>query len=74
MKCPYCGNEMSEGYIPVSDIILQWLPAESKPPFVLTMIGKNGIALSGLPFISYIKVPSYYCENCKIVITPVTDK
>lgn len=72
MKCPYCGNEMEEGFIPVGHMILQWLPKEEEYPKSATKISKNGIKLSKFP-ISPIKTTSYYCKDCKNIIIPVKE-
>lgn len=71
MECLKCGFEMTTGYIPVSKQPLMWLPLDEKPPMTIFGKPKNGIKLSKIPAWTHIKVTSYYCKNCNIVITPV---
>ena len=74
MECPYCKKEMSAGYIPVCKMALMWIPDnEDVPPTVLhkTHVGVN---LTKVPFWRMQKAKSFYCRDCKIVITPVDEK
>ncbi len=67
MKCPYCQNEMKEGYLNTGRSRILF----SKEDRYDTVPANSDIILRkhfhGMN-------PSYYCEQCKIIITPVESK
>ncbi len=72
MKCPYCQNEMSPGYIPDGRQPVQWLPEGKKPSSFAFARAKDGVSLSN--FFSLwngYQATAYYCWQCGIVIAPV---
>ncbi len=71
MKCPYCGKEMKEGYIPAFNRAVQWIPKGEHVPLTFFQKAKGSIRLSKNPKLALEKALSYYCEKCKTVITPV---
>jgi len=71
MKCPYCGSEMSLGYIYNGQQPLQWLPEGVSPSKLVFTTTKKGITLKNE--LSFIKPSGYcaeafHCEQCHIVI------
>jgi len=73
MNCPYCKKEMKEGFIPAIKMALQWLPKGGKLPLTIFQVAKGGVKLSKMPGWTYEKAESFYCEDCRIVITPVNN-
>ncbi|WP_313130634.1 PF20097 family protein [Anaerocolumna sp.] len=63
MKCPYCTNEMEEGYIPSDRYSLKWISKKekSKLPFLNKRIKLN--SLSEEP-----SVDAFYCSTCEKII------
>lgn len=74
MECPYCKKEMSAGYIPASKMALMWIPDNEKVPPTIYNKTNVGVNLTKVPFWKMQKAKSYYCSNCKIVITPVVEE
>lgn len=74
MECPYCKKEMSAGYIPASKMALMWIPDNEKVPLTIYNKTNVGVNLTKVPFWKMQKAKSYYCSNCKIVITPVVEE
>lgn len=74
MECPYCKKEMSSGYIPASKMALMWIPDHEKVPPTIYNKTNVGVNLTKVPFWKMQKAKSYYCVNCKIVITPVVEE
>lgn len=70
MNCPYCGNPMEKGKIPILDRTVEayWLPEEEKLPwFVSKKVyqKKNGVVLSETPFLGMTYINAYICRACK---------
>ncbi len=74
MQCPYCKKELSEGYIPASKMALMWLPENGKVPATVFNKTKTGVNLTKVPVWHMQKAKSYYCDDFKIVITPVPEE
>ncbi len=73
MQCPYCKKELSEGYMPAIRTALMWIPDDKKIPLTIFSKTKTGVNLTKVPFWHIQKAKSYYCNNCKIIITPVPE-
>lgn len=71
MNCPYCEQEMPEGYLPAIKEPLYWIPATSKPTLFIFTAPKNGVKLTTFPIFRTTRVESLYCKKCQIIITPV---
>jgi hypothetical protein len=72
--CPQCGMQMKTGYVQSSDFPVQWIPAGSRVPMIRGKVAKGAVRTgSGGWFFGY-RATSYYCENCKLIITPVKDE
>lgn len=70
MICPYCNNEMAHGFIPVYSMPLYWIPASSSTPIFRFQKPKDGVKLTDFPVWSAQKAESFYCHDCRVVITP----
>lgn len=73
MKCPYCGNEMSEGYIYNGSQPLQWLPNDVMPSRIKWTTKDDGVNLKNTFKLfkeSGYKAEAFYCNKCHIVIAP----
>lgn len=73
MKCPYCGEEMSVGYIYNGNQPLQWLPDGVMPSRVNWIATDRGVSLKNnfkLFKESGYKAEAFYCYGCHIVIAP----
>lgn len=73
MKCPYCGEEMSVGYIYNGNQPLQWLPDGVMPSRVNWIATDRGVSLKNnfkLFKEGGYKAEAFYCYGCHIVIAP----
>lgn len=73
MKCPYCNNEMSSGFLNGRGAGgFFWMPEDEKISLLSTVSGKNINKKNGIVFdpTAYggIKYPADVCKNCKKVI------
>lgn len=71
MKCPYCGKEMSEGYIYNGAQPVQWLPKGVMPARISFTATDKGITLKNK--FSFFKESGYcaeahYCYDCQVVV------
>lgn len=82
MKCPYCNQEMLLGnlYAPSGRAVF-WLPSGTElDGWILThkwIEDKKGFVLgdaSKVGFIAKKRPESYYCPDCKIVISKEADE
>jgi len=69
--CPYCNKELLEGYIPAGKMALMWIPKGEKMPATIFSKTKNGVNLTDVPLWRAEVASSFYCDHCKVVITPV---
>jgi hypothetical protein len=63
MKCPYCTNEMEEGYIPSDRYSLKWISKKEKSKFPLL---NKRIKLNSL--LEESSVDAFYCSTCEKII------
>lgn len=68
MQCPFCGDEMEQGFIyGRRDSGLMWLPAGEKMSFFITehsIKARNGLLLGQKPFPEFTKLEFYVCRKC----------
>ena len=72
MKCPYCGQEMSEGYIYNGQQPNQWLPKGVMPSRIKFTKRDTGIDLKNqfkFKEGGYCS-EAYHCYGCQIIIAP----
>lgn len=68
MKCPYCKEEMMEGYIYSGKSSLCWTPAEEKHSVLINHPNENEVLLAKLNFLKGCRVKAFRCRKCKIEI------
>ena len=66
MKCPYCGQEMEQGYIQCRDGVT-WT-AKRKPIAALPLGGKDWVSLANGAAEHSRIVFAYRCRDCKKVL------
>ncbi len=73
MKCPYCKNEMQQGYVQCRDG-LRWTE-KRQPVAALSFLGRGAIPI-GMPdgVNPNSTAIAYHCEACKMVIIPYGDQ
>lgn len=71
MECPYCKNEMTEGYIYGQSYSLKWLPADKK---LLAGLAIGGLKLKSSTFWGRQNVKAFRCENCNKLIIDVENE
>lgn len=67
MNCPYCGKEMTKGYIQSRDPIT-WRTKKGVLP-ALDPLAKDAVILAG----SGTYLVMYRCEDCRKFVTDCTD-
>lgn len=69
MICPYCQNEMEEGYVQCRDG-LHWTPKKQMVA-ALSGLGKGAVKIGDpLAYIPNTTATAYHCEKCKFVMIP----
>ena len=68
MNCPYCKKEMQKGFINGRDSI-KWYPEGADR----WMDDDSSVKLAKVGIISAAQSESYYCPDCRVVITPVPE-
>ena len=69
MECPYCKKEMQKGFINGRDSI-RWYPEGVEP---WAVADDSTVCLAKVGIISAAHSESWYCEDCRMVITPVPE-
>ena len=74
MKCPYCSQEMKNGYFNNGRQPLQWIPSDKKPSAWAFAKTKGGVDLrnSSFDFWQGYSAAAYYCASCHIVLAQTT--
>lgn len=72
MKCPYCGKEMEKGFIHDGNHI-RWYP-EGMDVFGFYPEEDGAVRLNATGgLMTAAKAESWYCADCRMVITPVPE-
>lgn len=66
MKCPYCDDEMTKGYIYGDRYSMKWLPAEKK--LLFGILAKGGIELGEFNWLERPKIETHMCHKCNKLI------
>lgn len=66
MKCPYCNQELRDGYIPASSI--EWIPQYDEPHIRYKQDKSNGFRIGSHSFGNMKKQPACYCGKCNVII------
>ena len=79
MNCPYCNKEMEPGTIQApSSHANYWLPDNTKSSDIGILLSCKSVEKCGgvilgqvrkLGFLSSKRPASYYCKNCRILLT-----
>lgn len=67
MKCPYCGNEMEQGFIQ-SPQEISWKKGDKRPFLGRAQFHEGSVILSELSFMKGSAVTAFLCRDCKKVI------
>lgn len=68
MNCPYCSNDLLEGYI-YSPRTLSWSPQPLKTFSEASFQKEGNVVLSETGLLAPAKAVAYNCPSCKIIIT-----
>lgn len=68
MKCPYCGKEMSVGYIHNGSQPVQWMPDGKKTSLFRFSTADGGKKLSNKLSLGGYNAEAFYCDACHVVI------
>ena len=74
MECPYCKKEMAKGKIPAGRNSVCWYPEENPVVGWISEADDGVVVLAEAGLFSAAMAESYYCKDCKIVLTPVPEK
>ena len=69
MNCPYCGNEMAQGYLATGPGRIAWLMEESGAHAYPQR--EDEFFLTKPSFWKYGSVKAAYCKACKIILVRV---
>ena len=79
MNCPYCNKEMAPGTIQAPDSHANyWLPDNTKSSDSGILLSRKSVEKCGgvvlgelrkVGFLSSKRPASYYCKNCRILLT-----
>ena len=72
MKCPYCGNEMINGFIQSSRGV--FFATEEHSAWFLPNTSKGEFFISSNNWTAPTCVASYHCSDCKKVVIDYTKK
>ena len=70
MDCPYCKKEMQKGNI-MSGTQIRWYPEEVKTPMFAELEESVRLHIGG--WVDSARAESWYCADCRTVITPVPE-
>ena len=73
MKCPYCGNEMEQGFIQ-SPQEISWKKGDKRPLLGRALFHEGSVILSELSFMKGSAVTAFLCRDCKKVIIDYSDE
>lgn len=68
MKCPYCEEEMMEGYIYSGKTDLCWTPVGEKSSMLINHPNEKEVLLAKLKYLKGCRVKVFRCNRCKIEI------
>ena len=69
MECPYCKKEMQKGSV-VGGTSIRWYPEGADD---LWLDAGSGVRLSTGGWVDNARAESWYCTDCRVVITPVPE-
>ena len=72
MKCPYCSKEMEKGFIRNARDSVRWYPEETDTSGFWPE-NEGSVMLAKLSWVTGAETESWYCPDCRMVITPVPE-
>jgi DNA-directed RNA polymerase subunit RPC12/RpoP len=72
MKCPYCGETMELGYIPIP-FALEWIPFGKEPRLIYKKDGSDGFRMDH-SFFNAKKINTYFCRKCKKLVIDLEEQ
>lgn len=66
MKCPFCNEIMSEGFIYSVREDIRWTPKDENAGVIVNHPKDNEILLAKLNYLKGCKIPVYRCSTCEI--------
>ena len=72
MNCPYCSKEMEKGFIFNGRASVRWYP-EGVDMGEFWPEKEETVMLAKLSWVSGAEAESWYCLDCRVVITPVPE-
>ena len=72
MKCPYCSKEMEKGFIRNARDSVRWYPEETDTSGFWPE-HEGSVLLAKLSWVTGAEAESWYCPDCRMVITPVPE-
>ena len=73
MKCPYCNNEMEEGYIQ-SPHEISWKKGTKRHVFGRAQFHEGSVVLSELSYMKGSAVKAFLCRTCMKVIIDYSEE
>lgn len=68
MKCPYCEEEMMEGYMYNGKEDIRWTPAGEKSSMFINHATEKEVLLAKLNYLKGCRIKVFRCHSCKIEI------
>ena len=72
MNCPYCSKEMEKGFIRNARDSVRWYPEEADTSGFWPE-NEGTVMLAKLSWVFGAEAESWYCPDCRMVITPVVE-
>ena len=72
MICPYCSKEMEKGFIRNARDSVRWYPEETDTSGFWPE-NEGSVMLAKLSWVTGAEAESWYCPDCRMVITPVPE-
>ena len=68
MKCPYCQEEMMEGYIYSGKTDICWTPISSERSLFINLPNDDQVLLAKFKIFKGCRIKVYRCQKCQIEI------
>ena len=68
MNCPYCQEEMQEGYIPDGNAPVHWIPAGKRQAVFRFAVAKDAVVLRCTSGLTGYRAEAHFCPKCRIIL------